>query len=198
MNEQEKIPLNYFINLILPYKFFIAGCLVIFLGLAWVYLKTQPNQYSVKATMLLSLDKSNNIDINFLGQEENFSPYMERDDEIGYMTSYTFIRKTVLRLDAGISYYQKKWLANLPKSKWSNPYYIKVDSTHKQLVDIPIFVIPAGDKKVTVRVDASSAWAYMPNEFGYEEEIEDVYLEETIRIGDFVETPFLKFQVVPL
>ncbi|MCB0842793.1 MAG: polysaccharide biosynthesis tyrosine autokinase [Bacteroidetes bacterium] len=198
MNEQEKIPISYFINLILPYKFFIAGSLVVFLGLAWVYLQTQPNNYRAKATMLLSQDKGGggSIDDGFLGTEGGFNPYGGREDEIGYMESYTFIRKAVLRMDIGISYFQKKWIAQLPKARKLNPYHILVDSTHNQLVKIPIHVSPAGSDKVTVRIDAGSAWIYDLSSFELADQMSDIYLEKTIRSGEFIETPYLKFQVI--
>ena len=199
MNEQEKIPLSYFVNLILPYKFFIAGCLVLFLGLGWVYLQTQPNSYKVKATMLLDTSGGGAINEEFLQQGGGtFSPYYrEREDEIGYMESYNFIQKAVEKLDVGISYYQKKWIANLPKSKWVTPYHIFVDSSHNQLVHVPIFISQAKDGKFNVRIDASSAWVYSPSTYDYQDEITDIYLEKTVRAGEFVETPYIRFQIVP-
>ena len=196
MNEQEKIPINYFINLILPYKFFIVGSLALFLGLAWVYLQTQPNYYKVDAEMMLSLNRGEGVDEEFLKEIGAFNTIGEKEDEIGYMESYNFVKRTVERLDAGISYYQKKWLAEIPKPGKYNPFLIKIDSTHNQLAYVPIFVAPAGDDKIIVRIEENEGWMYDAAETELADKASDIYLEKVIRSGEFVETPYVRFQVI--
>lgn len=121
------------------YLFVIA--LAIALPLAFLYTQTLTSSFEVKAKLSLA-DKSSSQMASKEGIKE--LAYLEQsadlEDKIQVLTSFTLVKKAVEQIPFEIAYYEKKTLSSIRVYQQEAPFYVIVDSTRPQLLDVPISV----------------------------------------------------------
>lgn len=120
------------------YWFLISGMII--MPLAIINMRMQQNIYQVKASILLSeKGRESYASDKFMKEIGLFVPQTGVDDEIGILSSYNIVKKTVAKLDFGISYYYKHNLSTQQTYHYS-PFKVVVDSTHLQVTGVKFLV----------------------------------------------------------
>jgi capsular exopolysaccharide synthesis family protein len=168
------------------YYFVITG--LIFLPLAYLYIKLTDNVYQIRASILLSSDMKSGIrSEKFLKGMELLAPNTEIEDEIGILKSYNLVGSAIRKLDFGISYFEKQNLKTVEKYGLDRPFIVELDSTIDQIVNVPIFIQRTSDTTYAVKASGEDAPTYnfYTNQSGNsgDDEIE-------ISANGFVDKPF--------
>lgn len=141
------------------YYFVISG--VIFLSLAYLYIKLSDKVYQVRASILLSSDMESGIrSEKFLKGMELLSGNTEIEDEIGILKSYNLVRSAIRQLDFGISYFEKDKLRTIEKYGADRPFVVELDSTVNQIINVPVFIERTSDTTFRVEASAERALTY--------------------------------------
>src|SRR5688500_14324917 len=87
------------------YFFMIAG--VVFVSIAYLYIKRSDNVYQIRASILLSSNMTGGTrSEKFLKGMELLSGNTEIEDEIGILKSYNLVGSAIRKLDFGIAYFE--------------------------------------------------------------------------------------------
>ncbi|HMC97418.1 MAG TPA: Wzz/FepE/Etk N-terminal domain-containing protein, partial [Flavobacteriales bacterium] len=119
--------------------FLITVTLCLAAGVA--YIKTTPKQFVVQAVMLMG-EKSRT---NFGAQEEfikgtsYLSSSADLEDKVSVLTSRTNMKRTLRRLDFGISYFETTNFLTLERYEYP-PFIVKLDTVAIQVVGVPVHV----------------------------------------------------------
>lgn len=163
------------------YIFLISG--IVALGIAYLNIKKSESIYQLNASLLLE-DKSSAAARNdkFMKEMGILGTAGALEDEIGIITSFSLISKTVQELDAGISYYQKDLY---PKriSKRIFPYLIEIDSTHPQVGDTRLLIQISEDGRLTLSGEVEKGFLFDPKTQEVITPLEDVEIEIEGKLG---------------
>ncbi|MDX2305231.1 MAG: polysaccharide biosynthesis tyrosine autokinase [Microscillaceae bacterium] len=131
----------------------------LFISLAYLYSRSLERVYRYKSSILLSPKKSGAPRIDVILDISELERKVNTDDEIGVITSYDMIRKTINELDFGISYHTgTEYGKNEHYGRF--PFKVTIDSTRLQMTDVPIFVNILSDKTYELIVDDEKIMLY--------------------------------------
>jgi len=170
------------------YVFVLSG--MIALGFAYLQIKKSENIYQVDSSLLLedkmSSGNQNNKLMKEMGLLENGGAL---EDEIGILKSYSLISKTVQKLDAGISFYQKDLF---PKriSKRAFPYLIEIDSTRPQVGDTRLLIKENSDGSLDIEGEVEKGFLFDPKTQEVITTLEEVDIEIEGSLGSPIESKF--------
>ena len=136
------------------FLFFIG----LFFALAYVYLNDTPPSYAVQASLLINdkkVDRSQGE--RFMNEIGLFAPNKEREDEVGILTSYSLLSEVARSMDKGIAYSQKGLIRFFPIAEEDCPFTIQIDSSHSQVVNIPLELTYEGSNKFLIKAKAEKA-----------------------------------------
>jgi capsular exopolysaccharide synthesis family protein len=149
------------------YFFVIAG--VIFLSVAYLYIKLSDNVYRIRASILLSSDITGGTrSEKFLKGMELLSGNTEIEDEIGILKSYNLVGSAIRKLDFGIAYFEKQNLKTVEQYGVNRPFEVELDSTVDQMVNVPINIHRTSDTTyaVSVAVENPATYNFYTNQSG--------------------------------
>lgn len=183
-----------FTHIIAKWKWFVATCLIMLLA-AGLYLKTAQPVYEVTGSLLLKAPEGRNSNERaFMKETGLFLSNVELEDKIGILSSHSLIKKTIQKLPVGIEYYDKSSIFDRQITQENAPFLIRLDSSHKQLIDLAIevsiegqsFRLKAKGKKVEVydlRKDELLGIA------------EAVTIDTLLKANQLYNTSFLSFEI---
>lgn len=153
----------------------------------YLYIKTTPRQYLVRAVILMSEKGRNKIGSSdeFLKGSSLLGGNADVEDMVAVLTSYTNITKTLKRLDFGISYFETKNFLTTEKFEYP-PFYVKLDTMAVQVYGVPVHVGVDRDAG-TYRVKAKAKYAPLYNvqkQIELEDFIIDYEVDQEARIGE--------------
>src|SRR5580765_5452064 len=101
----EKVNIREIIHKLRSRWHYFLFCLVTMVSLAYVYLRFADNIYQVRASILLNTEVKNGMGgEKFMKGMELLTSHTELEDEIGILKSFNLVRRTLQKLDFGISY----------------------------------------------------------------------------------------------
>lgn len=154
-----KINLKAIIVRLLSKWYYFLVAMAIILPLAYLYLRITPNQYQVRASLLVKSEEPTMSTDQFLKGMDLFAQETELEDEIGILQSYSLVEQALRQLDFGISYYTKNNLVTTEHYK-SKPFVVELDSVVDQLVNVPIHIERMTTDAFRVTVDAKNVNIY--------------------------------------
>ncbi|MEM6763865.1 MAG: polysaccharide biosynthesis tyrosine autokinase [Bacteroidota bacterium] len=192
------IPVQVLLARLLSKWYWFAISLVLFIGLAKVYLMTKDDIYEVKATLLLDekkgLEELNGSD-NFMKELGLFEQRSELQDEIGILTSYSLVEQAVRPLNQGISYFKQGKVKS--RQVFNNlPFLVLVDSSHYQLINLTINVKPVSKDFFMLEAEGEDVWVYLPTENKVVLELPEISFKQKIRLNESFQSQYLKFELV--
>ncbi len=138
------------------YWFLISGLII--MPITYTYIRTLQNVYQVKASILLSeKGRESYASEKFMKEIGLFVPQTGVDDEIGILSSYNLVKKTIEQLDFGISYYHTHTLKTQQTYHYS-PFKVVVDSSHVQVEGAKFFVDILDDESYEIYAEEKSAY----------------------------------------
>src|SRR5579859_609078 len=138
---EEKVNIKAIIQKLISRWYYFLISLLITVPLAYVYIKFAENIYQVRASILLSGPRKNEMaSEKFLKGMELLTSHTEIEDEIGILKSFSLVGSTLQRLDFGVSYFEKTNFKGQEKYGDECPFRIELDSTVNQVVGVPVYV----------------------------------------------------------
>ncbi|MEL6654358.1 MAG: Wzz/FepE/Etk N-terminal domain-containing protein, partial [Bacteroidota bacterium] len=163
--------------------YLFAICVVLFCGIAYLVARAATNIYKVNASIILN-ENSNEV-TSFESILKNYNvavPNKSIPNEIGMLSSYRLIKQSVKNMDIGVTYYSKETLKTKIEYK-DVPFTIKVDSAHRQLVWMPIFVERLSDTEYRIRANGDQVILHDIKANENVRTIGEVNIEKTLRVG---------------
>ena len=137
------------------YYFVLIGMVI--LPLAYLYIKLADRVYYVRASILLSSEMENGIRSDkFLKGMELLTPNTELEDEIGILKSYNMVGGAIMKLDFGVSYFEKEHFRTVEKYGSARAFTVELDSTVDQIVNIPVFISRTSENTYRVNVSGEN------------------------------------------
>jgi len=190
---QEMIDLRLIISKIISkWPYFLAS-MAIFGMLAYFYLKTVNDVYKVSASILLD-DSTQDLDKELMGEIPTMQKPIEVEDEMAIMKSYSLVEQTIKQLDFGISYFKKTVFKKEPVYK-NSPFEIILDSTHAQLVGIPIHIEYLENNRFRIRAEGEDITLYDLQNGEMIRKLPSVKFEKELLIGDDYEDRYMSFKI---
>ena len=201
--DEEFIDIKRIISSITEKWFYFAISVPVCLLIAIIYLKTAPNLYELRATLQLK-DQSINDEtvgrekfINSLGLLSGSSAL---EDEIGVLSSYTMVERTIEQLGFALSYFQypDTWL---PFGHWMEEeiyqtgFRVEPDQELLQVVGVPVHISFPDAQHYHVVAEASEATLFnIDNQTVVQDNIE-VAIDDTLRLDEPFNSSVLNFSL---
>lgn len=137
----ESISIKELIGKAVANWYLFAIALGVLLPLAYLYSQTLVKATEVRAKLSLS-DKStdqlaSNEGLKELGILEQYS---DLEDKIQVISSYALIEDAVEKIPFEVAYYEEKLFNSIQVYRQQSPFYVIIDSTKPQLLDVPFSV----------------------------------------------------------
>ncbi|MEO8590564.1 MAG: polysaccharide biosynthesis tyrosine autokinase [Flavobacteriales bacterium] len=119
--------------------FLITTTLCLAAGVA--YIKTSPKQYLVQAMMLMGEKSRNGFGApdEFIKGTSFLSGAADLEDKVSVLTSRNNMKRTLKRLDFGISYYETANFLTTERYEY-RPFIVTLDTVAIQAVGLPVYV----------------------------------------------------------
>jgi capsular exopolysaccharide synthesis family protein len=181
--------------------YFFALSVVLALAIGFIFLKTSPELYSFKSTLLLGQQNTGSKQAQeLLNMLEVKDKYIKIEDEIGVLNSYEMVFNTLHRLDFNVSYHVVKdsWLNRLKpmvvKEIYEDvPFKIILDSAAVQLLNVPVYVEQVPGGAFRLRAEADRANIYDFGLFSSLGEVTDVKIDTIIGANEHFNSKYFNF-----
>ncbi len=169
--------------------------LFITLPLAFIYLRMAPEQYEVKASILLLGEMASGVDTEHMMKEaKDRKIHAGIVDQIGILRSYSMVERAVSNLNFGVSYFTMKgYLSH--ESYDDSPFEITIDSTVSQAVEIPVEIRRISSTRYHVKASGKSVkiYNYITNQV--DTTVNDLNIDEEIPLDKPFVNKYLSFKV---
>ena len=132
----------------------------VFIILAYFYTKSLERVYRYKSSVLMSQQRTGAKRIDNLLDIVDIESKVNPNDEIGVITSYSMIEKTIKELDFGVSYFQVTDYGKNEKYGTRFPFKVTVDSSSIQMTGVPIYVNILSEKAYELIVEDEDIYLY--------------------------------------
>lgn len=180
----------------LKYWWLFAASLFVTLSVIFFVLRYSIPVYQASSAILIE-EKSSNAPVQDNMMEGfGLTPGMRSiDNQIAILTSWDVVYEAVKRLDFALSYYVEGSVKTTEMYN-SSPFTVIFDSLHCQPLDIPIHIEAIDKERFRVHIkenNPTSSYIYKTQKYGT---IAETTLYDKIhRVGEVIETPFMKFIV---
>ncbi|WP_176955912.1 GumC family protein [Catalinimonas alkaloidigena] len=175
--------------------YLLLGSLLLTLALAYVVILTTPEVYKVSSSMLVR-DESATGNQQFMEGIGLFEPQTKISDQTAMLTSFDIIRRTLEKLDFGVTYYKHDQFIQHEIYK-RRPFDVELDSLSDQLIGVPIYVRFLSSNRYEISVEADEASVYqMAEEKFAPTKARDVLIQNVQKVGQPVRTPYLNFTLI--
>jgi capsular exopolysaccharide synthesis family protein len=196
----DKINLKVLLRKLIARWYYFLIMLLVVLPLTYLFLHWVPEQYAVKATLLLQPESTSSVKSEkFLKGMDLLSSTTELEDEIGILSSYSVVEAAVRQLDFGVSYFVKD---NMKTSEIYDdpPFFIKIDSSVNQIVNVPVYIDRVSQKKFNVYVSGKKVDVYNFYTNEIEEKLDEVSIQGEMELDSVSEEttftdPHLSFKI---
>ncbi len=177
--------------------YFFALALIIALGAAFVYLKTATKVYEISASVKLSDQKNNTQIESETVALASLGSGAKIDDEIGLLSSYFMINKTLEKLNFNTSYYHEKHFFGLDNAEEIyQEIKVNFDPTVLQPLNVPVYLKRVDENHIRISVDGEDVYQYdILEEEVTKQAIEHLKVEKEIEIVDTLKSEHLSFSV---
>ena len=199
--EEEFIDIKRIINSVTEKWYYFAISIPVCLLMAIIYLKTAPSLYELRATLQL---KDQSLNDKGVGQEkfinglELLSGDSELEDEIGVLSSYTMVERTIEQLGFGLSYFQ---YPDIPLGKWMEEevyqigFRVEPDPDLLQVVGVPVHISFPDAQHYRVEADHDEGTLFnIGNQTVVQEKVK-VSIDDTLRLDEAFHSSMLNFKL---
>src|SRR5260221_9250125 len=157
----EKVNIKALIQKLTSRWYYFLIALLIMVPLAYTYTEFADKMYQVRASILLNAQVKNGMDSEkFMKGMELLTSHTEIEDEIGILKSFNLVGNTLLKLDFGISYFEKKNFKTFEKYGDDFPFKIELDSSVDQIINVLIYIKRISAKGYSVQAAGTNANTY--------------------------------------
>ena len=197
----EEIDIRLVVRKLLQKWYWFALSLLLTVGLALLYLWVADEAYRVAATIQL---KDQSLGDNTVKQEEFLNAFnllqsdSELEDEIGILTAYSTVQKSLSTLNFEVSYYSYPaaldWFAStVAEEIYPSPFEMVLDTLGGELLDTPIMISFPDEEHYRIRIDADKSPLFVIDGAtqGINEWPEEISLDTTLLLSESLSLPYL-------
>ena len=195
-NTEETVDIRELLSEFKRYWYYFIGAVFLFLFIAFLYNRYTEPVYEASSTILIRDDDNTTLGAeNLLEGLELFSGKKNLKNEIGIIHSFDLIRKTLIDLDLGISYYH---LGDIRTAEVysKKPFKVVIDSSHVQTLGIAFQVNVLTENSFELVSEATKVKQYLPTQDAF---IENKYIsydfEKEYHFGEIVESDYFRFSL---
>lgn len=198
IEKEDKIDIRSYVNQILRIWYFFPISIVLCMSVGYYLNIKTPRIYNVTSTILIKKDaKSANTD----GLMKGFGLFNNQqnvENEIGILKSYNLAEATIKNSNHFIGYYRQNKLRR-DNIYQQSPFEVFVDPSHVQLLgSYKLTYVDNLSVKVELEQKGASFSVYDFTKFeGSLISKESTKLSVTVKLGQWIETPFLKIRIDP-
>ncbi|MGB3779295.1 MAG: polysaccharide biosynthesis tyrosine autokinase [Tunicatimonas sp.] len=205
--DEESINLMPLLFKIRSQWYWFAASLLLFVGIAYVYVSYTESQYLVNAKILF---EDVEVGSTAIDRELDDSPRSGRSaerkialtNELAKLVSDNTVRRAIDQLDFNVSYYtvEKFWPSFLQNS-WLNekyhdyPFTITLDTSQPQLVGLPIYVEIVSENQVRISAEADEATLVDFASGKTVSLLNDITINEVVTVGQPYESKLLNLEI---
>ncbi|MBO9699273.1 MAG: hypothetical protein J7604_03635 [Sporocytophaga sp.] len=197
IHQEEFISIRSVLNKLIKNKKYYLLSIGICITLATILILYISPQYAVNSSILLRLDSKNTPNIEtYLSGTDLFKRDKNLENELGIITSYNLIYKTIDELNFRVSYYQSD-LIRINEIYKKSPFEVIVDTSHNQIVNFEFTLTPLGNNKIRIQTDGSDLNMYnAQNKKVIKEYISEFSLDDTLTYGDEIKNEYISFKII--
>lgn len=151
--------------------------------------------YKGTITVMLKSDEPKSISRAELIEGFGLSPEMKSlENQTIILRSKKVVKRVIDRLDFCIDIYSNGFLKDYDLYQKA-PFTILMDSSHQQLINVPIYVQPIDQNKVRIKIETDNGWLHTFNNEENHGGSGPFTLEKVINWGEEISTPFCKFKI---
>ena len=197
----EETDIRVVIRKLLQKWYWFALSLLLTVGLALLYLWVADEAYRVAATIQL---KDQSLGDNTVKQEDFLNAFnllqsdSELEDEIGILTAYSTVQKSLSTLNFEVSYYSYPaaldWFATtVAEEIYPSPFEMVLDTLGGELLDIPIMISFPDEEHYRIRIDADKSPLFVIDGAtqGINEWPGEISLDTTLLLSESLSLPYL-------
>ena len=201
----EETDIRIVIRKLLQKWYWFALSLLLAVGLALLYLWVADEAYRVEATIQL---KDQSLGDNAPSQEEFLNAFnllqsdSELEDEIGILTAYSTVQRSLSALDFEVSYFAYPtafgWFATtVAEEIYPSPFQVVLDTLGGELLDTPIMISFPDEEHYRVRIDAADDPLFIIDGAtqGISEWSEEISLDSTLLLSESLSLPYLNISM---
>ncbi|MEM6805563.1 MAG: polysaccharide biosynthesis tyrosine autokinase [Bacteroidota bacterium] len=180
---QVQVPIKVILGHIQSKWYIFLVSAIVALGLAYLFIKRSNPVYQITSSLVIE-DKSGNSSGNnqFMKEMGILSEGGAIDDEIGILSSYSLISKTIEQMDLGYSFYKQELFPTRVSNR-AFPYVIKIDSSQLQIADTKIKLTVADDGSLRLESEVEKGFLFDPKTQEVVTPLEDVEVEISGKLG---------------
>lgn len=204
LQNEDNIEFKPLLQKVQAHWYYFAISLVLLLSLAYVYNQYSQRKYIADGVIILEDRDISSISANELVNsefEKETGDKISLGNEITKLTSYNLVRSAIQTLDFNVSYYTvEKFWPDFIKNEWLNerygsfPFKVILDSTARQLINVPIYITILPNNRLHVQTEASDADSY---NFSTDRSssVAQVEIDQIININQPFQHEYLRFQL---
>jgi len=196
-NTFSEINLKALIEKAFERKLLFAGSLAVCIALAFLYIKLATPIYKINASLLIDPSGENRMlgknkfgegGVDLIGTEKNLY------NEIGILTSYSLIERTLQDLDFDVSYYSGKWY-KMVENYGNFAFEVELADSSAQLHGLPFYVEMLSEDEYRLSLKGSEFYVSDPKT-GTEHEVkQEIEFSDTFSFGEPVIQDYFHFTV---
>lgn len=196
IHQEEFISIRSILNTLIKNKKYYLLSIGIFIALSGALILYISPQYAVTSSILLRLDSKNTPNIEtYLSGSDLFKRDKNLENELGIITSYNLIYKTIDELNFRVSYYQSD-LIRTNEIYTKSPIEIVVDTSHNQIVNFEYLLTPLGNNKIRIQADGSDLNMYNAQlKKVIKEFISEYTIDDTLSYEDELKNEYISFKI---
>jgi tyrosine-protein kinase Etk/Wzc len=162
--------LKHFLLKIYSYRYFYIVCIVLFVGIAFLFNRYTPKVFEITSTIgptqnnPSSMISSNKI----FGDGAGYNANTNGDDIINSLKSFSLVSSVVNGLNLEVTYYteKKSIFKRSTEIYLESPFIINYDKSHIQPIDTKFYILPLNDSifKLTAINNKTSLYNYIDNQ----------------------------------
>ncbi len=196
--KNDSINLSFLIRRILTHWYYFLVIAPIVVSLAFIHLRGADVKYAFSGSLLIGSNRTGAQTeeelLNIMAGSSAENRKVTSENEIIILSSWTMVRKTVAKLDFGVSYFFEK---NLRKVELyhNNPFEVKVDSAATQIVGTKMSIDLLSDTEYRLYFERESpAELYLPAQDKKTGEWTGKF-EKTLKFGQPFKSPELNLTI---
>ena len=189
--DDQSIDIKSLIYIFLNHWYLFLICVIIALGLGWLYNHYKTPEYRVSGTVLIK-DHQSSMDPTSFISRSNFYSSQNLENEIVILRSYTLCEQVVKKMDLEVSYFDNSSFVSTELYK-SAPFKVDFDRSVPQAVNLVYEIIINGE---TISLKAKSSF-HSQYDYSTEQFIlkrpEEINISGEYSFDEWIDTGFNRF-----
>ena len=191
--DDQSFDLKSLVYIFLNHWYLFLICVVVALGLGWLYNHYKVPEYQVSSTVYIK-DQQSSLDPSSFISRSTFYNSQNLENEIAILSSYTLCEQVVKKMDLEVSYFDNSGLVSVELYK-STPFKVEFDHSIPQAVGLYYEIIINGETiSLKAKSDHHSQYDYSTEQFLVNRD-ENIDISGEYTFGQWIDTGFNRFMI---